>query len=112
DPDGVNDPPLLRARAFEIARRRGRATSGGHRIERLVPKRAPEALERTRIGIEHDDATVTVTIGNHRLVRLLDDLHVRRLVEIRGVLVSLTLIAASDLLHEFALARELEQHVV
>ena len=112
DVNGMDDAPLLRPRTFEIARRRGCAAPCGRRIERLVPERAPQALERTGIGVEHDDATVAVAVCDDRLVRLLDDLNVGRLVEIRGVLVPLALVAPPDLLHEFALARELEQHVV
>src|SRR5262245_43671782 len=107
----MDDAPLLRARAFEITRRRGRAAPRRRRIERLVPERAPQALERTGLGVEHDDATVAVAVGDHRLVRLLDDLNVGRLVEVGRVLVPLALVALPDLLHELALARELEQHV-
>ena len=81
-------------------------------VDRLVPERAPQALERAGIGVEHDDPAVAVAVGDHRLVRLLHDLHVRRLVEVRRVLVALALVAHPDLLDELALARELEQHVV
>ena len=115
----MHDPPLRRTGPVEIAgRRRGRAAACRigrrcrRRIERLVSERAPHALERTRVRIEHDDSAIAVPVGNHRLVRLLNRLNVCRLVQVLRVLVALAFVAPPDLLHELALARELEQHVV
>src|SRR5207237_2195649 len=48
DPNGVDDAPLLRARAFKIARRRrGAAAPCRDDAERRAPERAPEGLAHT-----------------------------------------------------------------
>ncbi len=81
-------------------------------VRRHVAKGAPHALERSRVGVEHDDAPVAVAVGDEELVgrRMHED--VGRLPQVARVGVGLLLSPAADLHHELAGLRELEDLVV
>ena len=81
-------------------------------VHRLVAERAPHALERAGIGVEHGHAVVAVAVGDEQLVGLRQHPHVRRLVQVQRVGVALALGAAADLHHELAVLRELQELVV
>ena len=83
-----------------------------HHVDRRVAERAPLALERTGVGVEHDHAAVAVAVGHERFIRLRPHEDVGRLVHALGVGVALAHAPAADLQQELPLVVELQEHVV
>src|SRR6185295_16349687 len=81
-------------------------------VGRRLTERAPHALERAGIGVEHSDAMIAVTVGYKKLIgrRMLPG--IRRAVEIGGIGVTLALIALADLHHDGAVLAELQELIV
>ena len=80
-------------------------------VVRLLAVRAPVALVRAGVGVEHDDAAVAVAVGDVHLVGGEIDFRFGRAIEVRRVGVALALAFATDLQQELSLPREL-QHLV
>src|SRR5437588_1461349 len=81
-------------------------------VHRSVTEGAPHALVRPRFRIEHDDAFVTIAIGNEDFVRPGIDEHIRRPPKARRVRVGLLLGGMTDLHDELAIFRELQDLIV
>ena len=67
------------------------------RIERFVPEGAPHPLERAGVRIEHDHATVAVSVGHENLVRVLIHERLRWSPYVLRICVAAALAAAADL---------------
>jgi hypothetical protein len=81
-------------------------------LRRAHAEGAPHPLERAGVRVENNDPAVAVTVGHERFIGFLVDEHVRRSVDVRPIAVAFALTLGAELLHEFSLCRELQQHVV
>ena len=77
-----------------------------------LAERAPRPLECAGVGVEDDDAVIAVAVGHEQLVAARQHPRIRGAMQVRGVGVTLALVALADLHDELAVERELQQCVV
>ena len=96
-------------RCVELLRSRtGRLASLRRLVVRLVAVRAPVALVGTGLGVEHDDAAVTVTVGNKHLIGLVIHRNSCRPAQVRCVIAIDSHATLPDLQQKLSVFRELE----
>src|SRR5206468_9718903 len=101
DLNAVRRVELLRSRTARLASFRGL-------VVRLVAVRAPVALVGTGLGVEHDDAAVTITVGNKHLVGLVVHRNSCRPAQVRCVIAIDSHAALPDLQQKLSVFGELE----
>src|SRR5262245_52847769 len=81
-------------------------------VHRYRAECAPHPFEGARVGIEHKDSFVAVSVRNEQFVRLGVDKYVGRLPEVLDVRVGFLLTAFTNLHHEFPSLRELQDLII
>ena len=114
DLHGVHGPAeLLRARDRRCRTAAApRPALAGCASTGALPKAPHIRLNAAGVGVEHDDATVAVAVGDVQLVGLRMHEHVGRLVDALAVGVPAALVGPANLQQELPVLGELQQHVV